>query len=67
MLEGGTSTSAFTMEWALLELILHPKIMKRAQEELDRVVGKNKQVLKQIFLIYLICKPLSKKIFIYTL
>jgi cytochrome P450 len=42
MLEGGTNTSAFTLEWALLELILHLDIMKRAQEELDRVVGKNR-------------------------
>jgi hypothetical protein len=42
MLEGGTNTSAFTLEWALLERILHLEIMKRAQEELDTVVGNNR-------------------------
>jgi flavonoid 3'-monooxygenase len=46
MLEGGTNTSAFTLEWALLERIFHLEIMKRAQEELDTVVGNNRQVFE---------------------
>ncbi|CAK9854903.1 unnamed protein product, partial [Sphagnum jensenii] len=45
MIGGGTDSSAITMEWALTELIRHPKIMKRAQEELDTIVGRTRLVL----------------------
>nr|XP_043637593.1 cytochrome P450 93A3-like [Erigeron canadensis] len=38
----GTHSSAITTEWALAELINHPKIMKKAVEEIDQVVGKNR-------------------------
>ncbi|KAK9055467.1 hypothetical protein SSX86_026550 [Deinandra increscens subsp. villosa] len=38
----GTDTSALTIEWGLAELINHPRIMKKAVEEIDRVVGKNR-------------------------
>lgn len=44
MLGGGTDTSATTLEWALSELIHHPDVMKRAQEELDLVVGRDRPV-----------------------
>ncbi|KAM6547989.1 hypothetical protein CsatB_019665 [Cannabis sativa] len=36
----GTNTSSITMEWALAELINNPKMMKKAMEEIDNVVGK---------------------------
>ncbi|XP_058080433.1 flavonoid 3'-monooxygenase [Magnolia sinica] len=35
----GTDTSSSTVEWALAELIRHPKILAQAQAELDSVVG----------------------------
>ncbi|KAL4558113.1 hypothetical protein LXL04_036309 [Taraxacum kok-saghyz] len=38
----GTDTSAVTTEWALAELVNHPKIMKKGLEEIDRVVGKDR-------------------------
>ncbi|KAD3337063.1 hypothetical protein E3N88_32583 [Mikania micrantha] len=38
----GTDTSSKTIEWALAELINHPNIMKKAVEEIDQVVGKNR-------------------------
>ncbi|PWA63070.1 cytochrome P450 [Artemisia annua] len=38
----GTETSAITVEWTLAELINHPNIMKKAVEEIDQVVGKNR-------------------------
>ncbi|KAL7582251.1 hypothetical protein Lser_V15G42505 [Lactuca serriola] len=38
----GTDTSAITTEWALSELINHPNIMKKAVEEIDKVVGKDR-------------------------
>ncbi|XP_052179859.1 flavonoid 3'-monooxygenase [Diospyros lotus] len=40
----GTDTSASTIEWAMAELIRHPKILARAQIELDSVVGPNRMV-----------------------
>jgi flavonoid 3',5'-hydroxylase len=39
-------TSSNTLEWALSELIQHPKIMKRAHEELDRIMGKNRAMIE---------------------
>jgi cytochrome P450 len=41
---GGGDTTTIGLEWALAEVIHHLEIMKRAQEELDRVVGRNRQV-----------------------
>ncbi|GJW91552.1 cytochrome P450 93A3-like protein [Tanacetum coccineum] len=38
----GTDTSTITVEWTLAELINHPNIMKKAVEELDQVVPKNR-------------------------
>ncbi|CAN6270159.1 unnamed protein product [Urochloa humidicola] len=38
-LGAGTDTSAVTIEWALSELLKHPKALAMAAEELDRVVG----------------------------
>ncbi|XXG56588.1 hypothetical protein AAC387_Pa03g3964 [Persea americana] len=40
----GTDTSAITSEWALAELINHPNIFKKAREEIDAVVGKERLV-----------------------
>jgi cytochrome P450 len=33
------NTFANTVKWALVELLKHPKIMKKTQDELDYVVG----------------------------
>ncbi|CAN1291304.1 Cytochrome P450 71A1 [Linum perenne] len=38
MFAGGTDTIATTVEWVISELMKHPSIMKRAQEEVRRVV-----------------------------
>ncbi|ONH95459.1 hypothetical protein PRUPE_7G072300 [Prunus persica] len=40
----GTDTSAITTEWALAELINHPEVMKKAIQEIDSIVGKNRLV-----------------------
>ncbi|XP_038878698.1 flavonoid 3'-monooxygenase [Benincasa hispida] len=44
MFTAGTDTSASTVEWALTELIRHPKMMAQAQQELDSVVGRDRAV-----------------------
>ncbi|KFK31965.1 hypothetical protein AALP_AA6G182700 [Arabis alpina] len=41
MVVGGTDTSTNTIEFAMAELINKPEIIKRAQQELDEVVGKD--------------------------
>ncbi|XP_062227676.1 cytochrome P450 93A3-like [Phragmites australis] len=35
----GTDTTTITLEWALSELINHPAVLRKAQAELDAVVG----------------------------
>nr|KYP40176.1 Cytochrome P450 71A1 [Cajanus cajan] len=44
MIAGAFDTSAVVIEWAMSELVRHPRVMKRLQEELNNVVGTNKQV-----------------------
>ena len=44
MVLGGTDSSLHVIEFAMAELINKPDIMKRAQQELDEVVGKDKIV-----------------------
>ncbi|XVF57798.1 hypothetical protein PTKIN_Ptkin07bG0011800 [Pterospermum kingtungense] len=39
MLVGGTDTTATTVEWMMAELLKHPNVMKRVQEEVRNVVG----------------------------
>ncbi|XP_010455670.1 PREDICTED: flavonoid 3'-monooxygenase-like [Camelina sativa] len=41
MVVGGTDTSTNTIEFAMAELIRSPELMKRAQQELEEVVGKD--------------------------
>ncbi|MCL7037238.1 hypothetical protein MKW94_027913 [Papaver nudicaule] len=38
---GGTDTTSTTVEWVISEMIQNPDMMKRAQAELEEVVGKN--------------------------
>jgi flavonoid 3'-monooxygenase len=66
MIGGGTNSSIMTMEWALIELIHHPKIMKRAQEELDTVVGRTRLVLMSNLPNLPYLHAIIKKTFIYT-
>ncbi|KAI4386595.1 hypothetical protein MLD38_004515 [Melastoma candidum] len=39
MVTAGSDTSAVSVEWAMVEVIRHPRIQKKAQDELDSVVG----------------------------
>ncbi|KAM7267528.1 hypothetical protein ACFE04_009694 [Oxalis oulophora] len=47
MFTAGTDTSSSTTEWAIAELIRHPKILARVQSELDTVVGRDRLVTEQ--------------------
>ncbi|XVF37233.1 hypothetical protein REPUB_Repub19eG0128900 [Reevesia pubescens] len=41
-LTAATDTTAIALEWALAELINHPEVLKKAQKEIDEVVGNNR-------------------------
>eukprot|EP00262_Sarcandra_glabra_P012585 TRINITY_DN3276_c0_g1_i1.p1 TRINITY_DN3276_c0_g1~~TRINITY_DN3276_c0_g1_i1.p1 ORF type:complete len:540 (+),score=47.07 TRINITY_DN3276_c0_g1_i1:70-1689(+) len=40
----GTETTSASLEWAMAELMEHPEIMRKAQKELEEVVGLNNVV-----------------------
>ncbi|KAL3527830.1 hypothetical protein ACH5RR_012486 [Cinchona calisaya] len=44
MLAGSMDTSATVVEWILAELLKHPRVMKKVQQELEEVVGLNRMV-----------------------
>ncbi|KAF7838243.1 cytochrome P450 71A1-like [Senna tora] len=44
MFLGGNDTTSTTTEWTLTELMKHPSIMKKAQEEVRKVVGNKSKV-----------------------
>ncbi|XP_065874671.1 cytochrome P450 71A1-like [Euphorbia lathyris] len=57
MFVGGTDTTATAMEWIMAELLKNPTIMKKAQEEVRRVLG-NKSKLTETdmnHMVYLKC------------
>ncbi|KAM1150802.1 hypothetical protein FF1_031342 [Malus domestica] len=44
MLLAGTDTSAVTLEWAMSNLLNHPRVLQKAKSELDAKVGKENLV-----------------------
>ncbi|KAB1223256.1 Cytochrome P450 93A3 [Morella rubra] len=44
LIAGGTDTSATIMEWAMSELLKQPHLFKLANEEMDRIIGKDRWV-----------------------
>ncbi|XP_042029813.1 cytochrome P450 71AU50-like [Salvia splendens] len=44
MVLAGMDTSAATTEWAMVELIKHPKAKKKLQKKLEEIVGLNQRV-----------------------
>lgn len=49
LIAGGTDTSATTVEWAMSELLKQPKLIEKAIEELDKVIGKERWVAEKDF------------------
>ncbi|RDX84180.1 Cytochrome P450 703A2, partial [Mucuna pruriens] len=46
MIAAATDTSAVTNEWAMAEVIKHPNVLHKIQQELDTIVGPNRMVLE---------------------
>ncbi|CAM0873536.1 unnamed protein product [Alopecurus aequalis] len=44
MFTAGTDTSSIIVEWAMAEMMKNPSIMAHAQEEMDRVVGRDRRL-----------------------
>ncbi|XP_028239825.1 cytochrome P450 CYP736A12-like [Glycine soja] len=44
MIVAAIDTSATAIEWAMSELLKHPRVMKKLQDELESVVGMNRKV-----------------------
>ncbi|KAM0909650.1 hypothetical protein ACQ4PT_014705 [Festuca glaucescens] len=42
MIIAGTDTTVITVEWAIGELVKNPRVQEKLQEELDRVVGRDR-------------------------
>ncbi|XP_022756700.1 flavonoid 3',5'-hydroxylase 2-like [Durio zibethinus] len=40
----GTDTSSSIIEWALAEIMKNPKILKKAHDEMDKVIGRNRRL-----------------------
>ncbi|XP_061370789.1 flavonoid 3',5'-hydroxylase 2-like [Gastrolobium bilobum] len=61
----GTDTSSSIIEWALAEMLKNPRIMQRAQEEMDQVIGKKRRLkesdLQKLPYLEAICKETFRK------
>ncbi|KAL9237896.1 hypothetical protein vseg_012391 [Gypsophila vaccaria] len=49
MVIAGMDTVSISVEWALAELIRNPRVQKKAQEELDRVIGSERIMTEEDF------------------
>ena len=61
----GTDTSSSIIEWALAEMLKNPRILKRAHEEMDQVIGKNRRLeetdIPKLPYFQAICKETMRK------
>ncbi|XP_047327595.1 flavonoid 3',5'-hydroxylase 1-like [Impatiens glandulifera] len=61
----GTDTSSSAIEWALAELLSNPKILSRAHNEMDRVIGRDRRLketdIAKLPYLRAICKEAFRK------
>ncbi|XP_031268379.1 flavonoid 3',5'-hydroxylase 2-like [Pistacia vera] len=61
----GTDTSSSIIEWSLAEMLKNPSIMKRAHDEMDQVIGRNRRLeesdLSKLPYLQAICKESFRK------
>ncbi|KAF0933913.1 hypothetical protein E2562_020043, partial [Oryza meyeriana var. granulata] len=47
LITGSTDTSSVSVEWAMSEVLRNPRVLAKATEELDRVVGRHRLVAEE--------------------
>lgn len=61
----GTDTSSSIIEWALTEMLKNPSILKRAYDEMDQVIGRNRRLeeadIAKLPYLQAICKETMRK------
>ncbi|XP_038693901.1 flavonoid 3',5'-hydroxylase 1-like [Tripterygium wilfordii] len=61
----GTDTSLSTIEWSLAEMMKNPSILKKAHEEMDRVIGRDRRLqesdIPKLQYLQAICKETFRK------
>ncbi|CAK7330665.1 unnamed protein product [Dovyalis caffra] len=61
----GTDTSSSIIEWGLAEMLKNPRILKRAQDEMDQVIGLNRRLqesdIPKLPYLQAICKEAFRK------
>ena len=61
----GTDTASSIIEWALAEMLKNPSILKRAHEEMDQVIGRNRRLeeadIPKLPYFQAICKETMRK------
>lgn len=63
MFAAGTDTTFITLDWAMTELIINPKVLKKAQAEVRSVLGERKVVLESDILQLSYMKAVIKETF----
>nr|XP_010932510.1 flavonoid 3',5'-hydroxylase [Elaeis guineensis] len=65
MFIAGTDTSSITIEWAFTELLTNPSVLKRAQLEMDEVIGRDRRFeesdIPKLPYLQAICKEVLRK------
>ncbi|GAV62131.1 p450 domain-containing protein [Cephalotus follicularis] len=65
LFSAGTDTSSSIIEWSLAEMLKNPSILKRAHEEMDQVIGRNRRLeesdIKKLPYLQAICKESFRK------
>lgn len=49
MITAGMDTTVISVEWAMAEIVRHPRVQEKIQEELDRVIGRDRIMLETDF------------------
>ncbi|XP_044483699.1 flavonoid 3',5'-hydroxylase 2-like [Mangifera indica] len=61
----GTDTSSSIIEWSMAEMLKSPRILKRAQDEMDQVIGRNRRLeesdISKLPYLQAICKESFRK------